>query len=73
LDKTSTLAFILYSVTSSKEVKEAAVKLLIGDLTIKQLNAMKETNKHIKAASKELRKGKINSNELIKFIENHIY
>lgn len=73
MDKTSALAFIMYNETNNDEVKEAAVRLLIGDFTIKQMKAMKETKVHIKTSARKLRQGKINSEELNKFIEDHIY
>jgi hypothetical protein len=64
---------MLYVETNNEVVKDAAVQLLIGDFTIKQLKNMTETKMHIKAASRKLRKRTINSKELHKFIEDHIY
>jgi hypothetical protein len=59
VDKVSDLAFLLYNESTNDAVKQAAVKLLTGELTVKEVKSNNETKVPFKNASKKLRKGYI--------------
>jgi hypothetical protein len=73
MDKVSNLAFLLYNESTNVAVKQAAVKLLTGDLTVKEIKNNNETKAPFNNASKKLRKGYIKKEELNQFIEQHMY
>jgi propanediol dehydratase small subunit len=73
MDKVSRLAYLLFNESNNQEVKQVAVKLLIGDLTLKQVQNMKIAANDLKVATKKLKNGYIDSHELYKFVENHLY
>jgi hypothetical protein len=72
LDRVTDWAFLLYRETSNEEVKQVAIKLLNGDLTVKELNNMDAIKIHFRTVKKKRRKGHIKSQEINKFIEEHI-
>src|SRR4051794_35963856 len=69
MDKVSNLAFLLYNESTNVAVKQAAVKLLTGDLTVTEIKNNNETKAPFNNASKKLRKGYIKKKELNQFIE----
>ncbi|MBT2728131.1 hypothetical protein J7E63_14410 [Bacillus sp. ISL-75] len=72
MDKVTDWAFLLFNETTDDEVKETAIKLLVGDLSLKELIKMDNMKVHFIAVKKKRRKGCIKSKELNQFIEDHL-
>ncbi|MBM7651764.1 hypothetical protein [Neobacillus cucumis] len=71
MDKVTDWAFLLFNETSDEEVKAAAIMLLNGDLTVKELKNLDIIKNHFSSIKKKRRKG-IKSKELNKFVEEHL-
>jgi len=65
-------AFLLFNETTDEAVMETAIKLLVGDLSLKELINMDNMKVHFRAVKKKRRKGCIKSKELNQFIEEHL-
>ncbi|WML44795.1 hypothetical protein [Neobacillus sp. PS3-40] len=69
MDKISCLAFILYQSSKSQEIKEKAIQLLNGDITLRELKRNCTIQPHLVIAEGLLKKNKIDKNQVQEFIE----
>ncbi|WP_141432188.1 hypothetical protein [Bacillus sp. 03113] len=72
MDRISCLAYILFQ-SENQDLKEIAIKLVSGDIYLKDVKANKQTRPHIEAAEKLLEKHNINTNDVCLFVEEYIY
>ena len=78
MDRTSYLAGILYYLTSDRQVQDAAIDILNGELTVKEAGARPFLHPFVLQAKKrlkELEKNKTDKQhgEIVQFIETYLY
>jgi hypothetical protein len=69
VDKISCLAFILYQSSKGQVIKEKAIQLLNGDVTLRELKRNCAIQPHLVIAEGLLKKNKIDRNQVQAFIE----
>jgi Leucine-rich repeat (LRR) protein len=72
MDRVSCLAYLLFQ-ENNAEIKEAALQLVSGDTSIKELKKMKELLPYIQEAEKNLKQMDLNRNDVYEFVENYLY
>lgn len=72
MDKVTCIAFLLYQSSKSQDIKEKAIQLLNGDVSIRDLKRNTEVQAYIFLAESSLRKNKIDKNEVQKFAEEFL-
>ena len=72
MDRVSCLAYLLFQ-ESSNEIKEAALRLVSGDTSIKELKKIKELLPYIEEAENNLKEMDLNRNDVYEFVENYLY
>ncbi|MDP4085073.1 MAG: hypothetical protein Q8934_10730 [Bacillota bacterium] len=72
MDRISCIAYLLY-LTNNEVVKNIAIKLVVGDVSLIQLKKNKMFNCCIKNAEQTLKKTTLNRENVCRFIEEYIY
>lgn len=72
LDRVSCLAYLLFQ-EEKEEIKEAAVQLIIGDTSIKELKSSSYFLSYIENAEKKLKTSELNKKDVYQFVEKHLY
>ncbi|WP_394231772.1 hypothetical protein [Niallia oryzisoli] len=72
MDRISCLAYLLYQ-AENREIQNAALQLVSGEISIKELNNIPQYLPFIKEAEKELKKNTLNTNEVYDFVESFLY
>ena len=72
MDRVSCLAFLLYRM-EHEEIKEAALQLVSGDISIGELKTNQHLLLYIEAAEAKLKKKAFNKNEVYQFVEENLY
>ncbi|WP_071394587.1 hypothetical protein [Bacillus tuaregi] len=72
MDRISCLAFLLFQV-ENEEIQKAALQLVSGEISIKELHTIPDYLPYIKEAEKELKKNTLNINDVCQFVESHLY
>ena len=72
MDRISYLAYLLYQV-NHEEVKEAALQLVSGDFSIKELKKNNQLLPYIEEAEKTLKNGTLNNKDVCLFVEQYLY
>ncbi|WP_338447817.1 hypothetical protein R4Z09_16365 [Niallia oryzisoli] len=72
MDRISCLAFLLYQ-AENKEIQDAALQLVSGEISIKELKNNRQFFPYIKEAEKELKKNTLNTNDVCNFVESYLY
>jgi hypothetical protein len=69
MDKVTCIAFLLYNSSNSQDIKEKAIQLLNGDVSIRDLKKIVKLQAYLLQAEASLKKNRIDKNELQKFAE----
>ncbi|OLS39911.1 hypothetical protein [Bacillus sp. MRMR6] len=69
MDKVTCIAFLLYQSSKSQDIKEKAIQLLNGDISIRDLKRNVKTQSYILSAETKLRKNKIDKFLVQQFVE----
>jgi hypothetical protein len=69
MDKVTCIAFLLYNSSNIQDIKEKAIQLLNGDVSIRDLKKIVKLQAYLLQAEASLKKNKIDKNELQKFAE----
>ncbi|WP_342431853.1 hypothetical protein [Neobacillus sp. FSL H8-0543] len=69
MDKVTCFAFFLYQTSKSQDIKDIAVQLLNGDVSIRDLKRNVNFQADLLLAESSFRKNKINKNQVQKFAE----
>jgi hypothetical protein len=69
LDKVSCIAFLLYQSSTSQDIKEKAIQLLNGDVSIRDLKRNHSFQNHLVLAESLYKKNKVNSDSVQLFVE----
>jgi len=72
MDRISCLAYLLYQ-AENREIQNAALQLVSGEISIKELKNIPQYLPFIKEAEKELKKNTLNTNEVYNFVESFLY
>ena len=69
MDKVTCIAFFLYHTSKSQDIKDIAVELLNGDVSVRDLKRNVNFQADLLLAETSFRKNKINKNQVQKFAE----
>lgn len=76
LDRTSYIAGILYYLTNDADVKKVAIKILNGELTLKEASKNKTVKRYLSLAEKQFKSKNVSEpmhKQIIEFIEKNLY
>ncbi|OIK10965.1 hypothetical protein BIV60_19530 [Bacillus sp. MUM 116] len=69
MDKVTSISFLLYESTNSQDIKEKAIQLLNGDVSLRELKKDRSIKHYLVIAESLLKKNKIDKNLVHKFAE----
>jgi hypothetical protein len=69
MDKVTCIAFFLYHTSKSQDIRDIAIQLLNGDVSIRDLKRNNNFQADLLLAETSIRKNKIDKNQLQKFAE----
>jgi hypothetical protein len=69
VDKVTCIAFLLYQSSTSQDIKEKAIQLLNGDVSIRDLKKNSLLQPHLVLAESMFKKNKINRDQVQVFVE----
>ncbi|MDQ1145551.1 putative metal-binding transcription factor (methanogenesis marker protein 9) [Bacillus sp. SORGH_AS 510] len=69
MDKITCIAYLLYKSSKNQDIKEKAIQLLNGELSIRDLKRNNSMKAHLVIAESLLKKNKIDKNEVQFFAE----
>jgi predicted metal-binding transcription factor (methanogenesis marker protein 9) len=69
VDKITCIAYLLYKSSKNQDIKEKAIQLLNGELSIRDLKRNNSMKAHLVIAESLLKKNKIDKNEVQLFAE----
>lgn len=72
MDKVTCIAFLLYHSSKSQDIREKAIQLLNGDVSIRDLKRNTAIQAHLILAESALRKNKIDKQHVQKFAEEFL-
>jgi hypothetical protein len=72
MDKVTCIAFFLYQSSKSQDIREKAIQLLNGDVSIRDLKRNIDYQTNVLLAETALRKNKIDKNLVQKFAEEYL-
>lgn len=72
MDKVTCIAFFLYQSSKSQDIREKAIQLLNGDLSIRDLKRNIRFQATVMLAESAIRKNKIDKNQVQKFAEEFL-
>jgi hypothetical protein len=72
VDKITCIAFLLYQSSKSQDIREKAIQLLNGDVSIRDLKRNATINAHLVLAESTLRKKTIDKNQVQRFAEEFL-
>ena len=72
MDKVTCIAFLLYHSSKSQDIREIAIQLLNGDVSIRELKRNTSIQAHLVMAESTLRKKTINKLQVQSFAEEFL-
>lgn len=69
MDKITCIAFLLYKSSKNQDIREKAIQLLNGDVTIRELKKDVSVQAHVMIAESLLKKNKIDKNQVQQFVQ----
>ena len=72
MDRISYLAYLLYQV-NHEGLKNAALKLLSGEVSIKEFKTTPNFSHYIEEAERTLKKSPLNKKDVYLFVEQYLY
>jgi hypothetical protein len=72
MDKVTCIAFFMYQSSKSQDIREKAIQLLNGDVSIRDLKRNIDYQTNVLLAETALRKNKIDKNLVQKFAEEYL-
>lgn len=69
MDKVTCIAFLLFHSSKSQDIREKAIQLLNGDVSLRDLKRIVSVQPHLVLAESLLKKNKLDKNEVQKFAE----
>lgn len=72
MDKVTCLAFLLHESSKNQDIKEKAIQLLNGDISLRDLKRNGMIQSHLVLAESFLKKNKIDKNRIQQFAEEYM-
>lgn len=72
MDKVTCIAFFLYQSSKSQDIKEKAIQLLNGDVSISDLKRNAAVRAHLTLAETWFKKNKMDKTQVQKFVEEFL-
>lgn len=72
MDKVTCIAFLLYQSSKSQDIRDIAIQLLNGDVSIRDLKRNPSIQAHLILAESKLRKNTINKQQVQRFAEEFL-
>jgi len=72
MDKVSCIAFLLYNSSKNQDIKEKAIQLLNGDVSIRDLKRNTLIQSYLVVAESHLKKNKIDKKQVQVFVEEFL-
>lgn len=72
MDKVTCIAFLLYHSSTSQDIREKAIQLLNGDVSIRDLKRNVAIQAHLVLAESMLRKNNVNKFQVQQFAEEFL-
>ncbi|WHX98816.1 hypothetical protein [Neobacillus sp. DY30] len=72
MDKVTCIAFLLYHSSTSQDIREKAIQLLNGDVSIRDLKRNASLHPHLVLAESMLRKNNVDKIQVQKFAEEFL-
>jgi hypothetical protein len=72
MDKVTCIAYLLYQSSKSQDIREKAIQLLNGDVSIRDLKRNSAIQAHLVLAESALRKNNIDKHQVQKFAEEFL-
>lgn len=69
MDKVTCLAFLLYHSSKSQDIREKAIQLLNGDVSLRDLKRIVAVQPHLVVAESLLKKNQLDKNQIQCFAE----
>ncbi|MCM2532074.1 hypothetical protein NDK43_06315 [Neobacillus pocheonensis] len=69
MDKVTCLAFLLYHSSKSQDIREKAIQLLNGDVSLRDLKRIVAVQPHLLVAESLLKKNQLDKNQIQCFAE----
>jgi len=69
VDKVTTIAYLLYISSKNQDIKEKAIQLLNGDLSIRDLKRIPALRAHLTMVETILKKNQIDKKKIQQFVE----
>jgi len=69
MDKVTCIAFFLYHSSKSQDIRETAIQLLNGDVSIRDLKRIEKLQALILLAESTIRRNKLDKNQVQQFAE----
>jgi hypothetical protein len=69
VDKVTCIAFLLYQSSKSQDIREKAIQLLNGDVSIRDLKRNVKTQTYLLSAETQVRKNKVDKVLVQQFVE----
>lgn len=73
LDKVTCIAYLLYHSSTSQDIREKAIQLLNGDVSIRDLKRNAAIQAHLVLAEAMLRKNNVDKLQIQKFAEEFLF
>jgi hypothetical protein len=73
VDKITCIAYLLYKSSKNQGIRENAIKLLNGDVSIRDLKRNRSIQAHVMIAESFLKKNKIDKDQVQRFAEQFMY
>jgi hypothetical protein len=68
MDKISSIAYVMYHTSNNQDIKQMAINLLNGDVTLRELKRNSQFSSAITAAEKYMKQHDIVNSEIVQFI-----
>ncbi len=72
MDKITCIAYLLYKSSTNQDIKEKAIQLLNGDVSIRDLKRNVNIQSHLVIAESLLKRARIDKNQVQLFVEEYM-
>lgn len=73
MDKVSCLAYLLYNSSKSQDIREKAIQLLNGDVSVRELKKNNSIKAHLVTLESLLKKRQIDKTQVGQFVEKFMF
>ncbi|MFP5116309.1 hypothetical protein ACSU64_28795 [Bacillaceae bacterium C204] len=73
MDKVTCIAYLLYKSSKNQDIREIAIELLNGDVSLRELKKIASIQTHVVIAESLLKKNQIDKDQVQLFAEQFMY